>query len=393
VDGCGRRAANRIKPEAGQESMEPATQHVDVVVIGGGQAALATAYFLRRSGLSFVLLDAEAGPGGAWRHGWNSLRLFSPASWSSIAGRPMASTPGGYPGRDEVLAYLADYERHYQLPVERPVWVETVQREAEGLSVRAGARRWHARAVVSATGTWRNPVLPACRGAADFAGEQLHSAHYVEPARFAGKRVLVVGGGNSGAQILAEVSTVAQASWVTLQPPSFLADDVDGRVLFARATERWKAQQEGRAIDAPLGGLGDIVMVPPVRAARARGVLHARRPFERFTRGGVVWPDGSEEAVDAVIWCTGFAPALEHLRALQLIEPDGRVRVEGTRAIKLPNLWLVGYGDWTGAASATLVGVTRSARSTVAEIRQLLQPPAAMGVGGPQAGPAGLPMA
>ena len=350
--------------------MDGAAAQVDVVVIGGGQAALAAAYFLRRSGLSFVLLDAEAGPGGAWRHAWRSLRLFSPATWSSIAGRQMPPNIDGYPTRDEVIDYLTDYERHYQVPVERPVSVDSVRREGEQLRVSAGTREWRARAVISATGTWQHPFIPTLEGFEGYTGEQLHSAAYVEPAPFAGKRVLVIGGGNSGAQILAELSQVARTTWVTLEPPTFLADDVDGRVLFARATERWKAQQEGRAVDVPIGGLGDIVMVPPVKEARARGVLHATRPFKRFSRTGVVWPDGSEETIDAVIWCTGFRPALGHLQALGVVEADGRVLVDGTRSVKQSNLWLVGYGDWTGAASATLIGVTRTARSTVAELRE-----------------------
>ena len=352
--------------------MGPSPSEVDVVIIGSGQAALATAYFLRRTDLSFVLLDAEQAPGGAWQHAWKSLRLFSPASWSSIAGRQMPADTVGYPTRDDVIDYLADYERHYRVPVERPVLVDEVRREGERLSVGSGSRRWLARAVVSATGTWRHRFIPPYPGLEDYIGRQLHSADYVEPRPFAGKRVLVVGGGNSGAQILAEVSTVATTSWVTLAPPLFLADEVDGRVLFARATERWKAQREGRAIDLPVGGLGDIVMVPPVRDARERGVLHAVRPFLKFTTTGVVWPDGSGEAIDAVIWCTGFRPSLGHLQTLDLIEQDGRVQVDGTRASKCPNLWLVGYGDWTGAASATLIGVTRTARSTVAEIQAAL---------------------
>jgi putative flavoprotein involved in K+ transport len=87
-----------------------------------------------------------------------------------------------------------------------------------------------------------------------------------------------------------------------------------------------------------------------------------------MTDSGVVWPDGREEAVDAVIWCTGFRPALECLRPLGVMEPNGRVRTEGTRAVREPRLWMLGYGDWTGFASATLIGVGRSARAAAAEI-------------------------
>lgn len=344
----------------------------DVVIIGGGQAALATAYFLRRTGLSFVMLDAEDAPGGAWRHGWNSLRLFSPATWSSIPGWMMPPVQDGYPSREHVVDYLSRYEARYQFPIERPVRVTSVESLGGALRVHSERGYWDARAVVSATGTWSNPNIPAYPGAELFRGQQLHSAHYVEPQAFSGKRVLVVGGGNSGAQILAEVSQVADATWVTPTDPLFLPDDVDGRVLFERATERWKAQMEGRVIEPPVGGLGDIVMVPPVVAARERDVLHAVRPFIRFTPDGVVWTDGSETAVDAVIWCTGFKPSLGHLASLGVVTGDGRVEVSGTRAVNEPGLWLVGYGEWTGSASATLIGVTRTARSTVAEIEQFL---------------------
>lgn len=344
----------------------------DVVIIGAGQAALATAYFLRRTKLSFIMLDAEKAPGGAWQHGWNSLRLFSPATWSSIPGWMMAPVEDGYPSRDHVINYLTQYEARYQLPIERPVRVTSVERVAGGLRVHSEHGHWDAKAVVSATGTWSNPNIPAYPGAELFQGQQVHSAHYVEPQVFAGQRVLVVGGGNSGAQILAEVSKVADATWVTPTDPLFLPDDVDGRVLFERATERWRAQMEGHVIDQPVGGLGDVVMVPPVIEARERNVLHAVRPFVRFTPDGVVWADGSETAIDAVIWCTGFKPALAHLESLGIVTEGGRVEVEGTHAVNEPALWLVGYGEWTGSASATLIGVTRTARSTVAEIEEYL---------------------
>jgi cation diffusion facilitator CzcD-associated flavoprotein CzcO len=184
----------------------------------------------------------------------------------------MPASASTYPTRTEVIDYLSRYEQRYQLPVLRPMHVESVERDGDHLRVQAGERSWRARAVVSATGTWSNPYIPAYPGRERFAGVQLHSAHYSDPAPFAGQRVVIVGGGNSGAQILAEVSKVAETRWITPEPPLFLADDVDGRVLFVRATERWKAQQEGRSVEQPIGGLGDVVMVEPVREARSRGV-------------------------------------------------------------------------------------------------------------------------
>ncbi|MGE6661245.1 ArsO family NAD(P)H-dependent flavin-containing monooxygenase [Pseudomonas sp. NPDC077408] len=347
----------------------------DVILIGGGQSALATAYFLRRTNRSFLILDDQERAGGAWLHGWSSLRLFSPAAWSSIAGWQMPSPRTDTPTRDDVIDYLSRYEQRYQFPIVRPVHVRSVTRIGDQLEVRAEDRTWRCRALVSATGTWRQPVVPEYAGRELYQGLQIHSAHYVNAEPFAGKRVMVVGGGNSGGQILAELSLVAETIWITQQEPAFLPDDVDGRVLFERATERWRAQQEGRSVEDPTGGFGEIVMVEPVKDARARGVLAAQRPFARFTANGVEWDDGHYEQVDAVVWCTGFKPALAHLDGLGVIEPDGRVEVDGTRSVKQPSLWLMGYGDWTGPASATLIGVTRYARTTVEQIDQMLAEP------------------
>ena len=343
----------------------------DVLVIGAGQSGLAVGYYLRRAGLAFELLDDQPVPGGAWPHGWNSLRLFSPADASSLPGWLMPRpADNGFPVRDAVIDYLAQYEQRYELPVHRPVRVDAVRRSGEGFAVQTDAGTWQARAVVCATGSWSNPFIPEYPGQTGFAGVQLHSAHYQEATPFTGQRVLVVGGGNSGAQLLAEVSQVANTTWVTEKEPRFLPDDVDGRVLFSQATQRYHAGQE----TAPPPTLGDVVMVDSVKEARRRGVLHGVRPFARFTRTGVVWADGREEAVDAVIWCTGFRPALDFLVDLGVRQPDGRVATTGTQATALPGLWLVGYGSWTGFASATLIGVGRSARATVDEIKGLLAP-------------------
>jgi putative flavoprotein involved in K+ transport len=345
----------------------------DVLVIGAGQSGLAVGYYLRRAGLRCVLLDDQPRPGGAWQRGWHSLRLFSPADASSLPGWLMPRPPdNSFPSRAAVVEYLTQYEARYALPVQRPVRVQQVRQQGAGFIAQTDAGTWRARAVVCATGSWRNPFVPTYPGQQEFTGVQLHSAHYQEAAPFAGQRVLVVGGGNSGAQLVAELSGVASTTWVTEQEPRFLPDDVDGRVLFTQATQRYHAQTG--AAPAPPPALGDVVMVDSVKEARQRGALSSVRPFERFTRSGVVWADGREQAVDAVLWCTGFRPALSFLAGLGVVQPDGRVVTEGTRAAAVPGLWLVGYGPWTGFASATLIGVGRSARATVAEIQEFLAP-------------------
>ncbi|WP_404816332.1 ArsO family NAD(P)H-dependent flavin-containing monooxygenase [Streptomyces thermolineatus] len=350
------------------------THAVDVVVVGGGQAGLAAGYHLRRLGVGFAVLDAQAEPGGAWRHAWDSLHLFSPAAHSSLPGRPMPAQAGQeYPDARHVAEYLTDYERRYGLPVHRPVRVGAVRRDSARLRVETDAGTWSARAVVSATGTWWRPFVPAVPGREAFAGRQLHTVDYRRPADFAGQRVVVVGGGNSGAQIAADLAPAGiDLTWATLRPPRFLPDDIDGRALFDVATARRRALEAGRADTGGVASLGDVVAVPPVRAARDAGLLKAQPMFTRLTEDGVEWTDGTRAEADAVIWCTGFRPALAHLAPLGLCGARGRIPTDGTRAVGEPRLHLLGYGDWTGPASATLIGVGRPARDAAREIAALL---------------------
>lgn len=363
----------------------PARREVDVAVIGGGQAGLATGYYLRRAGLvpgvDFVTVDAATQPGGAWPAMWDGLRLFSPSSYSSLPGWMMPSwndAERGFPPRQHVVDYLTAYEERYDLAPLRPHRVHSVMRADDDprgrLLACAPGLEVSARVVVSATGTWDRPFWPAYPGAALFRGRQVHTVGYSTPAEFADQRVAVVGGGNSAAQILAEVSHVADTVWFTPREPRLLPDDVDGRALFAAATERVLAQQQGR--DHPgVGGLGDIVAVASVRDARDRGVLTARAMFTRLTPDGVAGDDGTEERLDAIIWCTGFRPSLRHLTGLHLRDHQGHVPTGGhsaTQAIGEPRLFLVGYGDWTGPASATLLGAGRSARGTATALTQYL---------------------
>ncbi len=343
----------------------------DVIVIGAGQSALAVAYYLRRSGLDFLLLDKEPTPGGSWQYAWESLSLFSPAQWSSLPGVIAPGGAGYYPSRNETITYLREYEQLYSFPVERPVRVTAVRREDNFFLLETSHGIFHARAVVSATGSFTNPIIPAIEGREKFGGVVIHSSEYRSPGAFMGQRVAVVGEGNSGAQILAELSQVADTLWVTQKPPSFLPDEVDGKYLFDAATQQYEARKQGKDFKPP--SLGQIVMVPSVKDARARNVLHAVPAFNHFTENGIGWKDGRSEPVDVVIFCTGFKPALRHLQPMLPVLPDGKAETEGTRSTVVPGLWLVGYGNWTGFASATLIGVGRTAKKTVDEIVNFLK--------------------
>lgn len=277
------------------------TRTVDVVVIGGGQSGLAAGCHLRRQGLDFVILDAQSTPGGAWQHTWDSLHLFSPAAFSSLPGWLMPAQSGAeYPDAGHVVEYLSQYEQRYRLPVQRPVRVQAVRRDGGRLRVETDS------------GTWWRPFLPAVPGQELFSGRQLHTVKYRQPADFTGQRVVVVGGGNSGAQIAADLATHPgiDLTWVTQRPPRFLADDIDGRALFDAATARRRALDAGTSDTGGVASLGDIVAVTPVREARDAGSLKASPMFARLTADGVEWADGSRAEADAVIWCTGFRPAL-----------------------------------------------------------------------------------
>ncbi|MFE7529690.1 ArsO family NAD(P)H-dependent flavin-containing monooxygenase [Kitasatospora sp. NPDC057542] len=347
------------------------TETTDVVVVGGGQAGLAAGYYLRRAGLDFAILDAAEAPGGAWQHYWESLRLFSPAAYSSLPGRPMPGQSGtDWPDADHVARYLAEYEKRYEFPVHRPVSVtEVTETCGGGLLVHTDDGTWHTRALISATGSWTRPFVPAVPGRELFSGRQLHTTGYHRATDFTDQRVVVVGGGNSGAQIAADlIGHAAAVRWVTRRPARLLPDEIDGRALFEIATRR--VTDGGPRIS----DLGDIVATEPVRAARDAGLLTDHPMFTALTPTGPHWPDGEVWPADTIIWCTGFRPALAHLAPLGLRTGErGRIATAATRAASDPRIHLLGYGDWTGPASATLIGVGRTARQAVAEITDLLR--------------------
>lgn len=313
-------------------------EHHTAIVVGGGQSGLATAYYLRKKNVDFVVIDDQDAPGGAWRHVWPSMTLFSPAESSNLPGWPMPHHPG-FPPAHHVVDYLTRYEKRYKLPVLRPVHVDTLVHDGV-FRLTTSAGMFSADNVVAATGTWSAPFVPHYPG--HFAGRQWHTATYPGDEPFRGQRVAVVGAANSGAQIAAELSATAHVTWYTRHAPRWMPDDVDGRVLFRRTRERLFAIQRGEPDPGSASQLGDIIVLPAVRAARDSGRLIPTPMFHSL----------DEVHADHLIWCTGFRPALRPFRAL-----------EGT-----DGLYFVGYGDWAGLGSATIAGVAPFAREVAKKI-------------------------
>src|SRR5687768_12551640 len=346
--------------------------HVDVAVIGAGQAGLSTAWALARQGFlpetGFVVLDADAGPGGAWQHRWPSLTVGTTHRVHDLPGLPFEPDEDDVAAAAAVPAYFADYERHFALPVHRPVRVRAVRRTPDGrFRVETSDGDWTADAVVNATGTWTRPFVPRYPGQEVFRGRQLTPVDYRGAAEFAGQSVVVVGGGASAVQLLGEIAEVADTTWVTRRPPVWREEPFgtdEGRAAVALVED---AVREGRSPGSVVGVTG-LVVTPWVREARARGVLDRLPMFDRLTPDGVAWDDGRSVRADAVLWATGFRAALGHLAPLGLRGPGGGIRMEGTHVAGEPRVHLVGYGP-----SASTVGANRAGREAAVALRRLLR--------------------
>ena len=181
-------------------------QRHDVIVVGAGQAGLAMGYFLAGQGRSFKILEAAESPAAAWRERWDSLKLFTPARYDALPGLAFPGDPWHYPGRDEVVAYLTDYVRHFELPVEFNSRVRAIRKTNGTYLVELDDRAYEADQVVVATGPFQVPFVPPIAKRLGPEVVQLHSTAYRNPEGIPEERVLLVGGGNTGFQIAEELS-------------------------------------------------------------------------------------------------------------------------------------------------------------------------------------------
>jgi len=349
----------------------------DIVVIGAGQAGLSSAYHLKRRGLApnrgFVVLDQSPQPGGAWQFRWPSLKLSTVNRIHDLPGMRFSEVVDTNATEVEasvaVPQYYAAYEKAFSLPVYRPIKVIVVCDRGERLRIETDRGNVSARGIINATGTWETPYIPDVPGKDRFRGRQLHTRDYRTAEEFAGKHVIVVGGGISAIQLLDEISRVTTTTWVTRRPPEFRAGpftEEQGRAAVALVEDRVRRGLPPQSVVSVTG----LPITPATLAMRERGVLERLPMFSEILDDAVRWADGKVLHADVILWCTGFRSSLDHLAPLMLREAGGGITMSGrlaTQVAKDPRIHLVGYGP-----SASTIGANRAGAAAASELMAFL---------------------
>jgi len=348
-------------------------ERIHTVIIGGGQSGLSVGYHLARRGLPFVILDANARVGDSWRHRWDSLRLFTPARFNGLDGWPFPAAPDVFPTKDEMADYLESYAAHFSLPVRARTRVTKLSKRDGTFIVDTDSGSIAADQVVVAMATYQASRIPRLAKELDPSIVQLHSGAYRNPAQLREGGVLLVGAGNSGAEIAIEVARTHRtwmsgrdvgevpfriSSWVGqhLLAPFVL------RVLFHRIL----------TVNTPLGR-----KVRPGVLSRGGPLIRTRRSnlrtagVERVARVAGVkdgWPvltDGRVMSdVANVIWCTGYHAGFDWID-LPVLDEDGEPRHERGLVASEPGLYFVGLHFLYALSSTMIHGVGRDASRVV----------------------------
>lgn len=345
---------------------EPMDTRYDVVVIGGGQAGLAAGYHLQRAGLRFIIIDAACQIGGSWSQYYESLRLFSPARYAALPGFPFGGNPDSYPTRDEVVAYLQAYATYFNLPIVSNTSIQAVQRRDKHFwSATTAGTVYPSDSLIAATGSFRTPTIPQLPGQEHFRGQILHAADYRTPDPFRGKRVIVVGAGNSAVQIGSEVAEVARVTLAVRHPVRFapqrvLGYDIHHWLDWTRLEYLpWLQDQSAPVLDTGV-----------YQQALAANKPDQRPMFCGFTQDGVWWSGNEYERVDAIIFATGYSTRMPYLANLAALDSSGAPLHHKGISRVVPGLYYVGLSGQRSFRSATLRGVGADAAYVVAALQQ-----------------------
>jgi len=346
---------------------ERAPEHIETVIIGGGQAGLSVGYHLMRRDRPFVILDANQRIGDAWRKRWDSLRLFTPARYDGLAGIPFPAPAHSFPTKDQVADYLQSYAARFELPVQTGVRVDRLSRNGDRFMVAAGDRRFEADHVVVAMATYQVPRVPPFAPELDPDVLQLHAGQYRNPSQLQDGGVLVVGVGNSGAEIALEVAS-RHPTWLAGKESGHVPFRIEGpaaRHIFQPLLFRVIGHRV-LTVDTPIGRrlrprllshAAPLVRVKPKDLAAA-GIQRVPRVVG-VRDGHPLLADQEVLEVANVLWCTGFGPDFSwiDLPVLGDLEP---LHHRGIVANE-PGLYFVGLFFLYAMSSGFLPGVGRDA--------------------------------
>jgi putative flavoprotein involved in K+ transport len=348
-------------------------EHIETVVIGGGQAGLSVGQHLARRGRRFLILDAHQRVGDAWRHRWDSLRLFTPARYNALAGLPFPAPAHSFPTKDQVADYLEAYATRFQLPVRTDVRVDRLARHDGGFVVTAGDRSWEADNVVVAMSTFQIPRVPAFAPELDPGVVQLHAGNYRNPSQLQEGGVLMVGAGNSGAEIAIEVAS-RHPTWLAGKEPGHVPFRIEGaaaRYVFQPLLFRFVGHRV-LTVDTPIGRrmrprllshAAPLVRVKP-KDLTAVGVRRVPRVVGARD-GHPLLADQRVLEVANVTWCTGFGPDFSWVDIPIFGEHEHEpVHHRGVVAGQ-PGLYFVGLSFLYAMSSGFLPGVDRDAEHIV----------------------------
>ena len=345
------------------------TQRIQTVVIGAGQAGLSVGYHLARRGADFVILEKNQNIGDTWRRRWDSLRLFTPARFDGLAGLPFPAPPNSFPTKDEMADYLESYAEHFKLPVQTSVTVDHVSRRGNTYLVTAGDRQFEAEHIVVAMSDYQQCRIPAFAGQLSPAIVQLHSVHYRNLSQLKPGGVLVVGAGNSGADIALEAARAGHRTWLSGRDVGhipFRIDGTAGRLLLVRLVLRGLFHRVA-TVRTPIGRMirrkmlsagGPLIRLKPEDLAKA-GVERVPRT-SAVEDGRPVLEDGRVLDVANVVWCTGFHPGFSWID-VPVFGEDGRPVQHRGVVTNEPGFYFVGLLFLYAASSVMIHGVGRDA--------------------------------
>jgi len=344
----------------------------DSIVIGAGQSGLATAYYLKKKGMKYLVLEKSNQTAGSWPLYYDSLKLFSPVKYSSLPGLRFSGNYNHYPTKTEVISYLNAYTKKFNLNICTGKKVMEVHKTHNLYLIKTEEGSiYKTKTLISTTGSFDFPNHPKISGIESFGGEVLHSSEYRNPERYTNKRVLVIGAGNSAVQIAYELRKKSKVTIATRKPIKFIPQKVLGvDIHFWFSLIGLNYFSFGKKLS-----LNDSVLDRNIfKKAIIKKNPDRRDMFESIINDGVIWKEDEKEKVDTIIFATGYRPNVNYLSAISGALDENRMPIH-KKGISTSNrgLFYVGLPGQRTFSSATLRGVGKDAKYIVNKVHALLK--------------------